>query len=232
MTRLLPDGAFDLAFGNADGGSSMIVYLGGVGLRLQPHAHRGRDAGHPHRRRWQHTAQRRSECARPAHRIALTRDRIFATGSIRCSSAAGRNGEQDETFASIPRLCASALCCIALSVHAGDGDLDTTFNGTGIQILEGPTDELDIQVVGGCIDSDDRVLVAAFVYDPLGGEARDFLVARWREDGTPDTDFSSDGQMQVGFENGFPQGCTMAQDGRIVVFGDAGAGRNASGDVH
>jgi uncharacterized delta-60 repeat protein len=111
---------------------------------------------------------------------------------------------------------------LSASANARDGDLDTTFNGTGLQILEGPTDELDIQIVGGCIDADDVVLVAAFVYDPLGGEeARDFLVARWREDGTPDTDFSFDGQMQVGFENGYPQGCAMAPDGRIVVFGNA-----------
>jgi len=121
------------------------------------------------------------------------------------------------------RLRTWAACCFAWCAitHARDGDLDTSFNGTGFQFLPSPYADYDVQVVGGCIDADDRVLLAAFLYPRSGAdEGRDFFIARWLEDGSPDTGFSLDGQMQVGFAGGFAQGCVVQSDGRILAFGN------------
>ncbi|MBI5790324.1 MAG: M10 family metallopeptidase C-terminal domain-containing protein, partial [Rhodocyclales bacterium] len=106
----------------------------------------------------------------------------------------------------------------ALARYNADGSLDSSFDGDGI---------VTTNFVGGLRDhgqsvtvqADDRIVVAGVTYD---GVNRHIALARYNSDGSVDTSFSADGQLNTNFTNvdaGF--GVVVQPDGKILVGGEA-----------
>jgi uncharacterized delta-60 repeat protein len=120
----------------------------------------------------------------------------------------------------------AALLVAAVSIGpievalADSGDLDLTFDTDGMVT----TDFGDID--GGyavVIQPDGKIVVAG---DTGFGLASDFAVARYDDDGSLDTTFSSDGKVITDFGTDYDRGKAIAlqPDGKIVVAGDTGFG--------
>ncbi|MGE0881725.1 MAG: delta-60 repeat domain-containing protein [Acidimicrobiia bacterium] len=111
----------------------------------------------------------------------------------------------------------------ASPAFAAAGDLDTTFNTTGI--LE--ADLLNIRGVGGgcenCVDKGRAVAVQpdgkVVVVGEFGGDRAGWYALRRNADGTPDTTFSGDGLYTSPTTNGDALGVAVQSDGKIVVVG-------------
>ncbi len=105
-----------------------------------------------------------------------------------------------------------------------DGSLDHEFGLDGMVITS--VGNGDDEITGLYIDKDNGVLVAGTV---TGTAGRVVALARYREDGSLDTDFGDQGISMVGVgQDGLAQGVARRQDGSIVVSGSWGDGKRTA----
>jgi uncharacterized delta-60 repeat protein len=112
----------------------------------------------------------------------------------------------------------------ALARYNVDGTLDTSF-GDGGKITTNFTSGLDF-AFGVEIQADGKIVAAG----RAGGSGGRFAVARYNDDGSPDTGFGGDGKVTTNFTAGDDRADHVAvqDDGRLVLAGTAGYfGRNA-----
>jgi uncharacterized delta-60 repeat protein len=132
----------------------------------------------------------------------------------------------------IPRLlallCGAALCIATLSigpsVFAADGDLDPTFNGTGIVTTNNAPVEEARDLV---IQPDGKIVVAgsAGTSSFFNGTLLDFQLARYNPDGSLDTTFGSGGIVTTDIDEiDTLEAVALQPDGRIVVTGATSSG--------
>ena len=120
-------------------------------------------------------------------------DRVRSAGSSKVSARRGR------------ALIALALAVVLVSysvpipVSATDGAPDTFFDSDG----KLTTDFFggDDQATAVAVQSDGKIVVAGYAYDPASRTA-DFALARYNADGSLDTTFDSDGKLTTDFFGG------------------------------
>jgi uncharacterized delta-60 repeat protein len=109
---------------------------------------------------------------------------------------------------------------LAPPAAAQPGDLDTTFDFDGKVTTDfgGPFDRGS----GVAIQSDGRIVVAGVSGDDVSGN--DFVLARYKRDGTLDADFDIDGKVTTDFGSRFEEASSVAiqPDGKIVAAGFSG----------
>jgi uncharacterized delta-60 repeat protein len=96
------------------------------------------------------------------------------------------------------------------------GDLDTTFGGDGVVVLNDVTGIFNDVVVQG----DGRILAAGFARNAADTES-DFFLARFNPDGSPDATFGGgDGRVTADFGgNNSASRLALRPDGKIVAYG-------------
>lgn len=116
----------------------------------------------------------------------------------------------------------------AIVRYTSGGILDVNFNTTGI-VTSGIGN--DDEAFGVAIQSNDRIVITGYAPATLSSTTNDLLVARYRTDGTLDTDFDTDGINIVDYAGGDDEGHAVAiqSNGSIVVAGITDA---ASFDFH
>lgn len=110
---------------------------------------------------------------------------------------------------------------------ANPADLDAGFNSTGsvLTTLSGR----NAAARSIAVQPDGKFLVAGYVAAEGGLDAEGFLLARYRPDGTLDTDFGTGGIVITDFSASGEARCVLVQaDGKIVT---AGTARSAAGDA-
>ena len=106
----------------------------------------------------------------------------------------------------------------ALARYNANGNLDTTFNGTGrktFALIAGKTSSGRDVVV----QSDGKIVAIGFV---SGASSKEFALARLNSGGSFDTTFSGDGKVTVDFAGGDDFGLALAvqpSDGKYVLAG-------------
>lgn len=102
----------------------------------------------------------------------------------------------------------------AVARYARDGDLDTSFNGTGTVRTENGA----VRAAAVILQRDGRVVAAG---NGFRGRGSDFVIARYRSGGDLDTSFGEAGLALVDFERRFDAVVALDQqeDGRIVALG-------------
>ncbi len=115
------------------------------------------------------------------------------------------------------RYMCAALCALAVNsqVLAAPGDLDFTFGQAGRVIVDIEND--DDSPAGLVLQPDGRIIVGR----ANTNEADDFSVLRFLPDGSPDTNFDSDGRTSVDFPaiRGTTVSVLTQPDGKIIVVG-------------
>ena len=106
----------------------------------------------------------------------------------------------------------------ALARYDPDGSLDPAFGMGGMV-----TTDLGSPVRGGdvAIQPGGKILIAGFVWPPLGEGGGDFALVRYQPDGAPDETFGSGGIVATDFAGGQDVGRAIALQpiGKIVVAG-------------
>ncbi len=104
----------------------------------------------------------------------------------------------------------------ALARYRADGSLDTEFGQTGMVITD--FGERDDRAIALTVQTDGRIVL---VGQTLNGSQLDFAVARYLENGTPDSSFSSTGKTTVDFRQAGDGAVAVIQqaDGKLVVAG-------------
>lgn len=119
-------------------------------------------------------------------------------------------------------LAAGAVCSVA---NAASADLDLSFGVGGALTFPIVPGEDRIEAIA--IQPDGKIVAAGTSFN---GSNRDFAVARFNADGTPDTSFSVDGQRTLDVTGGGRHDAAFAvavqPDGKIVVAGSSFAGLN------
>lgn len=115
--------------------------------------------------------------------------------------------------------CSNDICDMALARYNANGKLDITFSGDGKQITDfGGNDN---RTYGGIVlTPNDKILLTGYM---MKGTDYNFAVYRYNPNGTPDTTFSADGKVSVGFGAGkqsFGEDLVRQSDGKIVVAGE------------
>ena len=115
----------------------------------------------------------------------------------------------------------------ALACFKANGNLDTSFNGTG-KVTTNFGGEGDAEGQGVATQSDGKTVVVG--YATVGG-VQQFAVARYNTDGALDTSFGGTGRVltAVGISGSNATGVALQKDGKIVV---AGYGVNNSGRIY
>ncbi|HEY0544521.1 MAG TPA: FG-GAP-like repeat-containing protein [Pyrinomonadaceae bacterium] len=106
-----------------------------------------------------------------------------------------------------------------------DGSLDTGFDGDGSRpaLPVALNDETPFDLI---ISAGGRIMVVGHSR-PGPSFSHQYAVARYRQDGSPDTGFSSDGYLDIDVGSGPDSAMTVAADsqGRIVIAGTTGLGQ-------
>jgi uncharacterized delta-60 repeat protein len=127
------------------------------------------------------------------------------------------------TRRSISTLAAALALATAAPAAAAPGDPDTTFANGGLAVADLAGGGREEWVNDLAIQPDGKIVVAGWAEVQDSPSDRDFLVARFNPDGTPDHNFDADGRVTTDFDNGdWPdQAAAVAiqPDGRIVVAG-------------
>ncbi|MFD4869391.1 calcium-binding protein [Streptomyces sp. NPDC058412] len=106
--------------------------------------------------------------------------------------------------------------------NALDGSLDTTFDGDGKVFTDFGGLQEGSTAYGLALQADGRIVAAG---DTTEGLVRDFALARYNADGSPDTTFSGDGRVTTDLAAmDTAQDVAVQADGRIVAVGGSGAG--------
>jgi uncharacterized delta-60 repeat protein len=108
------------------------------------------------------------------------------------------------------------------AAHAAPGDLDSTFGassalpGTVLTDVASSSNDIAAKVLA---QPDQKVVVIGQCSQP--GSSRDFCVARYNADGTPDTSFGVAGKRiyAVTTDQDLAYGAALQQDGKLVVVG-------------
>jgi uncharacterized delta-60 repeat protein len=108
---------------------------------------------------------------------------------------------------------------IALVRYNADGSLDKSFNGTG-KIITAVGDG-DCHGEGLALQSDGKIIVAGYSFNPSGKNRAEFTVLRYNGDGTLDTGFGKSGKVttQIGGNSDSANSVALQSDGKIVVAG-------------
>ena len=109
------------------------------------------------------------------------------------------------------------LMTISLQALGAPGDLDTSFNGTGV-VTTSFGDGVD-QNYGIAIQADGKIVTAGFGHN---GSNFDFAIARYNPNGTLDTTFSNDGKVTTDFgtnSSDLALDVAIQTDGKIVAVG-------------
>lgn len=111
-----------------------------------------------------------------------------------------------------------------------DGVLDGSFGSCSHVFAHAPG--RDERAVSVAVSASGRIVVAGDSACDSGGDPRDFLVRRLREDGSPDLDFGVDGAATGTITEGddVAESMAIAPDGDILVVGNA-SGEGARGPV-
>ena len=118
---------------------------------------------------------------------------------------------------------------MAVARYTSDGNLDATFDGDGMALVEFGA-EASARAVA--LQRDGKVVLAGRVDLPFGAGCcvSDFALARLTRAGVPDTSFSGDGRVVTDFLPGADNGPDAAHavlvqaDGRILAAGSGAAG--------
>ncbi|MFC9815701.1 calcium-binding protein [Streptomyces virginiae] len=106
--------------------------------------------------------------------------------------------------------------------NAVDGSLDTTFDGDGKLFTDFGGLQEGSTAYGLALQPDGRIIAAG---DTTEGLVRDFALARYNSDGSPDTSFSGDGRVTTDFgAMDTAQDVVVQSDGRIVAVGGSSPG--------
>jgi|GEM_PF-1978703 len=107
---------------------------------------------------------------------------------------------------------------LTLARYTANGNLDTTFGGTGVVITDFGNNE---QVDGLVVQADGRILVAGKTSNL---DSSDVLLARYNNDGSLDTSFGTSGRVITDFGNSVDSAAGMIQqsDGKALVIGSSG----------
>ena len=112
-----------------------------------------------------------------------------------------------------------AMMLLLAGAAAGDpGDLDPTFNGTGVALLDhGAEADFGAAVV---VQPDGKIIAGGTSVDSANN---DFLLARFETNGSPDLDFGTGGVATTTFGNSQDdlQGLALQDDGKIVAVGNS-----------
>ena len=108
---------------------------------------------------------------------------------------------------------------IALVRYNADGSLDTSFNGTGKVITA--VGDGDCHGEGLALQSDGKIVVAGYSFNPSGKNRAEFTVLRYNADGTLDTGFGESGNVttEIGRNSDSANSVALQSDGKIVVAG-------------
>jgi uncharacterized delta-60 repeat protein len=109
-----------------------------------------------------------------------------------------------------------------------DGTADTSFNGTGVQLIPGSAFGSSYTGATGqglALQSDGKIIVTGHA-DPANAEY-DWATARLNPDGSLDTSFNGDWLATIDFEGGsdIANDVTVMPDGKIIVAGRADVGK-------
>jgi uncharacterized delta-60 repeat protein len=105
----------------------------------------------------------------------------------------------------------------ALARYRPNGVLDTTFSGDG-KVTSGL--EVDDRATAVALQPDGKIVVAGWTDDASGNANSDFVLMRYRPDGTLDTTFGGTGQVTTSVgSNAYAQAVALQPDGKIVVVG-------------
>jgi len=104
---------------------------------------------------------------------------------------------------------------VVLIRYNSDGSLDTTFGGEGIAMIDFGCGSSGHALA---LQSDGKILVAG---DSCADDARDFALARFDSDGSPDLDFGTAGGVITDFGDTYDSSSAVAvqPDGKIVLVG-------------
>jgi len=110
----------------------------------------------------------------------------------------------------------------ALVRYNPNGTLDTSFDGDGFVNLDFGGEDVAKSVV---LQGDGKIVVAGYT---MNGADKNFAVARFNPDGTPDTSFNGTGRTTtaVSTDEDFAHSVVVQGDGKIVVAGQAKLGGN------
>jgi uncharacterized delta-60 repeat protein len=104
---------------------------------------------------------------------------------------------------------------------ADPGDIDGTF-GTGGRVTTDFAGNFDF-ADGVLAQSNGKIVAVGYAHTATPFEASDFAVARYLENGDPDTSFSGDGRKRTDFDGLGDQATAVARqaDGKLVVVGSS-----------
>jgi len=108
---------------------------------------------------------------------------------------------------------------IALVRYNVGGSLDKSFNGTGKVITA--VGDGDCKGEGLALQSDGKIVVAGYSFNPSGKDRAEFTVLRYNPDGTLDSGFGESGKVTTGIGGNSDSANSVAlqEDGKIVVAG-------------
>ncbi|MCB9106248.1 MAG: hypothetical protein H6633_18685 [Anaerolineales bacterium] len=112
------------------------------------------------------------------------------------------------------------LILVNMALAAGPGDLDPTFNGTGVV-----TTSISSGFDGGyavAVQSDDKIVVTGV--SNSDGFQDDFALVRYNRDGSLDSTFNSTGIVTTSIGPSFGYAVAVQPDKKIIVAGVAGRG--------
>lgn len=106
----------------------------------------------------------------------------------------------------------------ALARYKPNGTLDSTFGTNGVAVFPLGVDE--DRGLAVALQADGKIVIAGFA---INATYKEFMVARFNSNGTPDLTFSGDGKayVDVGTDNDVANGISIRSDGRIVLVGDS-----------
>ncbi len=114
---------------------------------------------------------------------------------------------------------------LVLGFRPSDGQLDSSFANNGVLKFDISGDGFDVaRAIANYDHNGNQGFIVAGSTDD--GDERDFAVARFTLDGAPDTSFSGDGFITIGFGDGDDEANAVAvqTDGKIVVAGEVDDG--------
>jgi uncharacterized delta-60 repeat protein len=119
--------------------------------------------------------------------------------------------------------------------QAFDGVLDPSFSGDGFLLVDGPAGDHD-EITAVAVQTDGKIVAAGEMdMDPTATTRRDFAVARYNADGSPDMSFGGgDGVVttDIGTNTDDLAGRVAIQpDGKLVVAGECNMGATTGFDV-
>ena len=154
-------------------------------------------------------------------------DITFDTDGLATSSVGAQDNLISIAIQSDGKIVAAGTASIssvqrfALARYNTDGSLDNTFGTGGIVTTAIPSSTMD-GAGAVAIQSDGKIVAAGYTLNTTA----DFVVIRYNANGTPDTNFDSDGIAiaPVGAVHDFGSAVLIQADGKIVVAGYANIG--------